>query len=733
MNVLDTESFLPVTKCNMPFELIFKRYYSTQQLYEDYYVMTSLSISDLSCFSLGGIGFTLLIGLIYYKVALRKKQKEDKIEKAEEGNGTIANPPDISEWRKYINMDNSLAFDQQVMTLDPRTHYPVDQLDSRNKNDQLWFSNCHTEDHRGIRQNHTRWNNRPNSQIKTDKTERRRMRIITENDLRMFATQRGILEFTNNLSHSRTSFHPRKEAVVRRVAALVNNQEEGHGYKTEGGGSSKITEALYCKSCCRTYKPNLEKGRVHAKMKDYGLFSDFPCQHREIVRDLNFGNTFDISKDIHLRRKTRNITFNPERLRNSPQQSEDEMTSRDEEAAGYYNSKVQLRRLKMKINLNQKCKVHPKKKSEQGTLGRCRSKKRKGKKVTGKDRGKTKERHQKTKNFAMMKGLAEDGEEQKKENGQVGQKTTKTSTMGPAMPENTAMDQCAKETAQSVDNNNTVDQLPSDSQHLPNESIQHHGTTPNLSTSVDSGLSPQGGSLLHHTAATGSSSLFAGWIANSIPPSTAISASSVAPIGAPGTFNVQEDLFPSTGFLPANILQSSSIYTTPLLATHQKDFLISTMKSNTFQSPLPPPGSSPTVEKIQSDPTPVPGPQPGTEVDQLPHQNTENLLPKQESLCRAPAMRQSVEPENRDGPDLTEGHPLSGSGVSMQTGPVASASANTMHTVLFAGTDEKASKVLQQQEHLSEEGSSNLKRKLRLVLPEKMSSRPLTALERKIR
>lgn len=693
--------------------------------------MTSLSISDLSCCSLGGIGFTLLIGLIYYKVALRKNLKEDKIE-AGEANGTTANPPDISEWRKHINMDNSLAFDQEVMTLDPRTYDPFDQLDSSNKNDQLWYSNCRNEDHRGIRQNRTRWNNRPNSQIKTDnKTERRRVRIITEHGLRMFATQQGILEFTNKLSHSRTSFHPTKEAVGRRVVALVNNQEEGHGYKTEGGGSSKINEALYCKSCHSTYKPNLKKGRVHTKIKGYGLFRDFPCQHRGIVRDLKFGNKFDRSKYIHIRRKPRNITFNPERLRNSPQQSEDERTSRDEERAGNYNSKVQLRRLKTKMNLNQKCKVHPKRKSEQGPLGRSRSKNSKGKKVTGKDRGKTKERHQKKKNVAMMKGLAEDGEEQKKENGQMGQKIKKTSTMGPAMPENTATVQCAKETAQSVDNN-TMDQLPSDSQHLQNECIQHHSTTPNPSTSFDSSLSPQGGSFLHNTVATGSSSLFAGWIANSIPPSTAISASNMAPIGAPGTFNVQEDLFPSTGFLPANIVQSSLVYTTPLIATHQKDFLISAMKSNTIQShpPPPPPGSSPIVEKIQSDPTPVPGPQPGSEVDQLPHQNTENLLPKQESLSRAPAMRQSVEPENRDGPDLTEGHPLRGSRGSMQTGPVVSASSNTMHTVLFAG---KAAKVLQQQEYLSEEGSSNLKRKLRLVLPEKMSSRPLTALERKIR
>lgn len=526
------------------------------------------------------------------------------MEKAGEDNSTKANLPDISEWRNHTYMDNSLVFDQEVMTLDPRTYDPVYQLDPSDRNNHFGYSNCYSKDHRGIRQNLMRWDNRTITQLKTDEeTQRRRARMITKHDLRMLATQQGILEFTNKISYGRASSHPRKEAVGRRVEVLVNSQEEGHCYKAEGGECSKINEALYSNSCHRLYRPsepNLRKCRVHAKIENSGLFNDFACQHREIDRDLNFGDKSDTSKDIHIRRKARNVTFNLERLRNSSQQSEDGSKSRDEEREGN-NPKVQLRRLKGKVNPNQKSKVHPKRKSEQGHLCRSRSKKSKGKRGTQKDRGKTKESHQKRKKSAELKGLA------------------------------------------------------------------------------------------------------------------------------------------TSGFLTANILQSSSVYTCPLLDAQEKDFLIPTVDSNAFQQSLPPPSagsSSPIVEKLQSDSTAVPGPQPGNGVEQLHLQNTEHFLANWEALCRAPAIRQSVESENRDRPDLTESLPLRGSGGIMQQGEGKSDSSNTMsmHTVLIEDTDDKAAKVLlQQHECLSGKGSSTLKRKLRLVLPEKTSNRPLTALEKKIR
>lgn len=666
---------------------------------------------------------------------------------AEEGNSTTANQPNVSERRGHIHTDTRLPFDPEVMTLDPWTCDPVHQLHSRTdkSDDQFWFSNCCTKDHRGIRRNLTRWNSRTNAQFDTDEgRERRRVRMmITEQDLRRLATQQGILEFTNKLSHSTTSSHPGKEAGARRVEAMINNREEEYGHMAQRGGCSKRNRELYCNSChgtSRKSEPNSRKGGVRTKIKDPG---DFPFQPREIDRDLIIGNTSDTSKDIRIRRKSRNVMFNLESSRHYKQQnsqSEDERTSRDEERAGKYNSKVQLRRLKVKLNLNPrgKSKVHPKRRTEQGHSGGSGSKKSGGQRVTGKDtekKGKSTERHQKRKKSAKAKGLVEGGEEHKEKNSrQIGQDSKKTPTVGPGVPESTAADQCAKEhpdTAQSVDNTNTVDQRPSDPQQPQDGCIQHHTAPAHLPASVGSSTSLQGGRFLQNAA-------FAGRITSSVSPSTAISTSSLAPNGAPGTFNGQEHLLPSASVLPADILQSPSGYASPLLATQSKDFFISTVSSTAFQQSLPPPpGGSPFVENLQSDPAREPGPPSG--IDQLPSegaQNRENTLLKPES-CTAAAARPSVEAENGDGAGLAEILPLGGVGGSMQTGeaPLLSGHSNTtsMPSVASADTDGKAAQVLQQQEYLSEEGGSNLKRKLRLVLPEKTASRPLTALERKIR
>lgn len=688
-----------------------------------------MSTSEISC-SLGGIGVALLTVLIYCKVFLRKKKKEHETEKAEGGSSPMAKQPNVSERRNHIHTDDSLTFDQKVMTLDPWTCDPVHQLNLRtdNNDDQFWYSNCSTDNHREVGQNPTRWNNRTNAQLETDEAigRRRARMMITQHNLRRFATQRGILQFTNTLSRGKTS-HPGKEAV-RKVEAEINNGEEEYGH-----GCSKRNEALYCHSCHRTYapsEPNLRKVGLRAKIKDYG---DFPFQHREFDRDLNTGNTSDTSKNIRIRRKSRNVMFNLECLRHSGQrnsQSEDESPSREEERARKHNSKVQQRRLKVTSNLNLrgKSKVHPKRGSEQGHSGRSRSKKSKGNRGTGTDaekKGKTKERHQKRK----REGLVEDGDEQKEgDSRQMGQRSTKTpvTSLGPGVPESTDVDRCAKEHPEmtpSVDNSDTVDPLPSDSQH-PQDGC--------LLTAVDNSASLQGGSLFPNTMAEGPSSVFAGWNSNSGRLSAAISSSTASPREAPGTFSGQEQLLPLASVPPANILQSPSAGTPPLLATRSKDFFTSTVNLAASQQSLPSPsGSSPFVGKIQSDPALETG------MGQLPSkvpQNGENMLLKQES-CDAPAVGQSAETVNGDGAEPAEVLPLRGLGDSMQTGegPLLSDQSNTMAmpSVASADTDGRAAKALQQQEYLSEEGDS--KRKLRLVLPEKTSSRPFTALERKIR
>lgn len=665
--------------------------------------------SEISC-SLGGFGVALLIVLIYYRVYLRTKKKEGKTEKAEEGNSPMAHQPNVSERRNRIHTGDSMTFDREVVTLDPWTCDPLHQLSSRtDKNDDpFWFSNFSAEDQRGIRQNPTRWNDRTKARLGTDEEiERRRVRMmITEQDLRRFAAQRGILELTNKLSRSRTSSHPGGEAFVRRVEAVINNGEEEYGQRAQGGGCSQRNEAFYCNSCHRTYtpsEPNSRKGGVGTQIKDHG---DFPSQHREFDRDLKAGTR----KDKRIRRKSGNVTFDLECLRHSGQrnsQSEEEKTSRDEGRAGKHTSNVQLRRLKVKFNLNPRgrSKVHPRRRTERGHSGRSRSKTSKGNR-TGTDtekKGGTKERHQKRKTSAKRRRLGEEEDGEERTEGNSRQKSTKTPA---GEPESTAADQSDHpETTPSVDDGGAVDQSPSDPQHPQDGCFRHPAAPPSLPTAVDTSASLQGGSSL-----AGASSVFAGWNTHSVSLSAAFSSSIAAPQGAPGTFTGQERLLLAS-VLPANVLQSPSVYTPP-------------------QSLPPPSGNSPFVEEPESGPA---GPQPGMEQppSEVP-QNRENMLLKQEP-CRAPAVRQSVETENGDGPEPAEVLPLRRDSTQTGEGRALSdqSNATSMPSVASADSEGKAAKVLQQQEFLSEEGGS--RRKLRLVLPEKTSSRPLTALERKIR
>lgn len=546
-----------------------------------------------------------------------------------------------------------------------------DPANSRN-GDRFWCWN--SEDHGGIGRNLTGWNNRANARVETgEETERRRRRVrrrMTEQDLRRLAAQQGILEFTNRLSHSRASSHPGEEALGGRVGAAMNHREEERVHGAQGGGGGRRTEALGYNRCQGTLRPS----EPHLK------------------KGRAHSHTSDTGQDRRRRRReSRNVTFNLEGLRLSERRSsrsEDERTSRDEERGAKHRSRARLRRLKVNVRLipRGKSKVHPKRRQERGRSGGSGTETSKGQDAG--EKGQTKERRPKRKTSARVEGLAEDGEERKEgKGGETAQKSQTASTVGPGAAERRA----AEDHPQMIDDTGPVDQLPPDPQHR-----QGGCAPPHPPASVDGSTSPQGGSFSHSTTSTGAGSVFAGWIASS--------ASSVAPGSSNG---------PSASVLLANILQSPPGFTSPLLATQSKDFF----SPAALERSLPPPSaSSPCVEKLGPDPAPEPGPQP----DML-------LEP-----CRVPAVRQGVETENGGGAERAEVLPLRGLGGSTQTGegPLLGEKSNTTSTQ--ADPDGNAAKVLQQ-EYLSEDGGSDLKRKLRLVLPEKTSSRPLTALERKIR
>ncbi|XP_044077070.1 uncharacterized protein lrrc53 isoform X2 [Siniperca chuatsi] len=311
----------------------------------------------------------------------------------------------------------------------------------------------------------------------------------------------------------------------------------------------------------------------------------------------------------------------------------------------------------------------------------------------------------------------------------------------------------------------------------------HTTNTGSVGSQLTASSLSQGGNFLLNTIAQGSNTLFPSYPAKSIAPSIAISGPNMAPSGAPDSFSRQAGVgltFPTTSLLAntvhANPLQASAIHTSPL-HTSQLAELASILAANPAIPPAqslsqsrPPSDSSPLVAKLKSDPAQGPGLQTG-EVHQLPSesqapQTKESLsLPTQAPpsvdgsfgvTSQAPGPLTTVENLSNNNSQTEMGHVPAGSTVNMSAGGVAlteglaagvsggsmqaadvcvsGISAPSMSTQSVSSTgDAVAAAALLQQEYLSEEGGSSPRRKLRLVLPEKTSSRPPTALERKIR
>lgn len=164
------------------------------------------------------------------------------------------------------------------------------------------------------------------------------------------------------------------------------------------------------------------------------------------------------------------------------------------------------------------------------------------------------------------------------------------------------------------------------------------------------------------------------------------------------------------------------------------------------RSLLIPPDSSPLLERLRADPVQEPGPHTGTGLHQmLPESQPPQNLPLSPRVPPSAAVT-TVETlsagqnhtETGRVPPLTEGAAVGVSSDNEQTAdePVSGVPApgRSTQSVSSAGDAAAAASAgLLQQEYLSEGGGSSPRRKLRLVIPEKTSSRPPTALERKIR
>ncbi|XP_070701023.1 uncharacterized protein lrrc53 [Pempheris klunzingeri] len=801
----------------------------TPQLYA-----RDLAITAVICF-MGGVGLTLLVVLICYHVSRMKKLKASKRQKKEEeGSGTMenhhVNHTDVSEKRRdlFLQANSSQPWDREATALDSRTDGHFGQFRSRADENGSHFKcpECSTDVQRWVRP--MRYNNRINGGAEEER-DKRRIRMMAEEDRRRIGTQQGVLgrNIPNKPpSHGNSSSRPRKETLSQRpeiLAAFRTIADMGESHGTEVEGESRGYDTLHCDGCHRTYRPpeqNMRQGSIHSNMRDSALFDGFPPQYRQIDRGRSVNhNQFDTTKSAELRRETRNVTFDLERprtlekgnSRDKEKREEEKRISREDSGSGRkHKVKVQSSRLvKVKLNLNplRKSKVHPKRKAEERHSEKSSSKRSKDKSQDGKERGqregkgksgkKTRRGSEKTKQSTKTKGSTE-GEEEKEvvtEGVQKSKMTSKQKKMaskrGQSGEESTEGDQDKNtdmEKSQPGNGTNTADQSASvtvtvtgQEQNLQGGSIQYPGAglvlgsaqlssqhpssfsapdrnrTTNLSMLGSAG-SQQTFSL--NTMAPGSNTLFPSYQANSLAPSTAISGPNMVPSGAPDSFGRQAGvgLMTTVSSLLANTAhpnpQANVIHTSPLHASQPAELAPNsnpvTVQSFSQSQPTVRDSSS-FVPRLKLDPAQGPGPHAGEGVRQLPPApqtkesqsgvtsqapgpvtTAENLSNNNIQVETGAVPTGSAVIMPAGGVALTEGLTAGVSGDSMQAPDVSvsGVSAPTMSTQSVSSTGDS---VLLQQEYLSEEGGSSPRRKLRLVLPEKTSSRPPTSLERKIR
>lgn len=275
-----------------------------------------------------------------------------------------------------------------------------------------------------------------------------------------------------------------------------------------------------------------------------------------------------------------------------------------------------------------------------------------------------------------------------------------------------------------------------------------------------SSLSLQGGNFLLNTMASGFGP------ANSLGPSIAVSGPNLASSGALDSFSWQTGVgltSPATALLTntvhANPLQSCAIQTAPLpnsqagglaLNLAANPAIIPEPTQSLFQSQLHLP------DRLKSELTQGPGLQTGQGFHQLlPESQAPQIKESLPVQAQAPTDGLTVVTSQKLGSVMTlenlsntqtetgreAGGSTSAGGAPLAAGPAAGVPGDSMQAtdVSVSGVggsstgDAADAAVLLHQEYLSEEGDSSPRRKLRLALPEKTSSRPPTALERKIR
>lgn len=698
--------------------------------------------------------------------------KESKRLKEQEGGSSSTanhrvNHLDFRERRRdvFLQENSRQQWNKDAVTLDTWANEPRDQFRFRTDENGGCFScaDCSSD---APQLNPMRRENRMNGGIEAEvDRERRKIRRIPDEEGKRTEVQHRILnrDTPNKFvfqENTNSSSYPQSEAFNQRAEILParKNGRNVNNHRTHAEVKIKGYESLRCESCHRTYRAeqDMRQRKIGTNPGDFALPNGFSSQYRLNESGRNAHNHSDMMKNTELRKVIRNVSFDLQSSRTLEEgnsQIEDkreEDVIRDKRKRREKRQKVQSSRLvKVKLNLNplRKSKVHPRKKNEQGPLEKSSSKKSKEKRKDGKEREEKEEKGKSSKKkigkSSKIETSAEVGIKEEEVGGEEGQKSQtpseKTTSKSDNNDQKSTEDSRYPENNQSVQSSSAADQSGSTivSGHgqslLGNKyqgtgltlgSAQHSSTNLSLLGSAGSQLSGSslslpGGNFLLSTLASGSNLLFPRGPA----PSIAFSGPNVAPSSAPdmlireaagGVLSAANPLHasatPQTGGAPLNLAANPDVNPAVVQSPSQSQMLPDSAPLVAMPKPELVQGQVIAPKRLE------------------PTSTAENISISNSQAETGNVSVGTIADISVGGVAQTEVPAVERSGASMQEAGVSGVPG------ISTESESSTAAALLQQEYLPEEGGSpSLRRKLRLVLPEKTSSRPLTALERKIR
>ncbi|XP_055008112.1 uncharacterized protein lrrc53 isoform X2 [Boleophthalmus pectinirostris] len=722
----------------------------TPQLY-----VRDLAITGAVCFA-GGVGLTLLIVLIYFKISKKKKIREqkDQEEVKEEAGSTVSNHNrnhiDLSVKRKdFINGNDTMD-----APVGPRTE---------GNGAQFRCPECRGDEHG---QNPVRWE-RMNGRVETlDDRERQRIRV--EEDRRRTGPQQRIMG---------------REAMNRHLVGNNIDIEE-----------QNRQDLLHCGSCHRTYRPNQMDHNVRQ--------TRFPPRSTSVMygfqqqRPGDWGrNNFDFDLR-NLKRETRNVTFaldSPRRGQGDDGESEENTSPRQKDGQQDRRSKLQANRpIKVKLNLNplRKSKVHPKKKEDEKgsprkSKGKSNDKDRRKKSKKSKDEKKEKKPSEQNTGqeivaqiippnpMAHMQGFL--GAQFRGGGMLLGNRTTNLlGSSGPQLPTSSLPFQAGNLMAQgkpmfptsAVGSNLNLSGPSMGPSGTPTMALMNSPNLsladaiqlnqPNLSTGS---LQASPATLQANITQASTTTLQAS--ANTFPSNVvALQPNTVVQFRSSSSSSTKQT---SSTTLPANATSQTS--------STAKQTSPTTLSANSSSQNLqalatlaPPSSSTPSEAQSGSKSSPKSSPRgkPKSVQEPVPQSNnktntgtseTPSSPRKGSQVSNITDSSQNVVLQNTPTATIVKNMSNASLAESVHGEAMGIVTQEELHTggiMAIGGTqgadvsisndhhptesmDNIVSTTLIQQEYLSEDEGTSPKRKLRLVIPEKATNRPLTALERKIR